>query len=342
MADIRTRAGYLAIVLAVFALLPSVNYFGQTKVAYASSFPNVQVYVGYADNLRGGAINFPNPWLGSPDVTFNGITTGPWDAGAIRIDNPTGSAVTIDSINVTLPAATPNTCDGPTGCRPVTFTNLWGSFTIPAHSSYIVTELTPTSNDDFDTSDYAFNGCGVAATAGQGGIPVVSIASSGITQKFSDNGHVLDTLGYDKACNGSNESFPWTQIGGVTADYGLSIFQQGTQVPDGGNVDTTHSVTAIASSTDVTVTQVKFTWTDPTSSVVRTTTTTGPFQDAMTMTTPGTWMITADFGNGYIVHQTVNVTIFVLPESPVGALALMASSLGALGAFMAIRKSRNR
>jgi len=40
------------------------------------------------------------------------------------------------------------------------------------------------------------------------------------------------------------------------------------------------------------------------------------------------------------MHGTIVVTMFVLPESPVGLVALIASSLGALGAFTYIKKRR--
>jgi hypothetical protein len=83
------------------------------------------VSVGYADNLRANP-SFPVPWQGSPNVLFLG--SGPsFDAGAIRLDNLSGSPLTIDSVVVDLG-------------RPGPTFNLWGSFTIPAQSSAILTQ----------------------------------------------------------------------------------------------------------------------------------------------------------------------------------------------------------
>ena len=47
----------------------------------------------------------------------------------------------------------------------------------------------------------------------------------------------------------------------------------------------------------------------------------------------------ADFGNGVIIHKTLNVSALVIPESPIGIIALIVSSLGVLGGFMFLRRN---
>src|SRR6185437_14000930 len=108
---------------------------------------SLSVSVGYADNLRANP-NFPVPWQGSPNIVFLG--SGPsFDAGAIRLDNLSNAPLTIDSVVIDLG-------------RPGPTFNLWGSFTIPAQSSAI---LTQTAEFNFDSSDFPITGCGQTVSA---------------------------------------------------------------------------------------------------------------------------------------------------------------------------------
>ena len=75
---------------------------------------------------------FPVPWAGSPGVTFLGGTvpgqaacgtlTACYDAGAIRLDNPGTSPITVSRVTVDDHSSLP-------GGK--VFDNLWGSFTVP-------------------------------------------------------------------------------------------------------------------------------------------------------------------------------------------------------------------
>jgi hypothetical protein len=254
------------------------------KPAYASGIGDVQVYVGYADDLRAGAVNFPTPWQGSPNINFIG---GPsqWDAGAIRIDNFGSTPITIDSVAVDLN-------------RPGPSLNLWGTFTIAPHTGTI---LTQTSQFNFDTSDFPFKGCGDPAAVGEAPVPTVTITSGVNSQVFSDNGHVLDTLGYDLACL-QNESTPWTLIGGPTPQYSEQLFVNG--FPLSGSVNLGQNVVEVASSTDVTIDHVTFHWKDPSSTEVRTQTSTGN-TDSFTPNVPGSWTVCDDFISNGVTKQTV-------------------------------------
>jgi hypothetical protein len=64
-------------------------------------------------------------------------------------------------------------------------------------------------------------------------------------------------------------------------------------------------------------------------------------QDTFTPDEYGQWIIEVHFQSSY-VRQTVNVSYFVLPESPIGTIALMVASLGAVGAFVAFKKTMHQ
>src|ERR1035438_6851870 len=85
----------------------------------------VSVSVGYADSSSASP-NFPVPWQGSPNITFIGGGAS-YNAGAVRLDNITSSAINIDGVSVDLQ-------------RPGPVFNLWGNFTIPAQGSVILTQ----------------------------------------------------------------------------------------------------------------------------------------------------------------------------------------------------------
>lgn len=156
------------------------------------------VSVGYADGLRGAGF-FPGIWQGDPGVTFDGISGANIDdAGAIMITNTGSSPMTVNSVLVNIGG---------------NLFNLWGSHTINAGDSLIVTE---TAYYNFDTSDFSNTGCGV----NNGVIPTVTITADGTPTVFSDTGQVLNTNGYDFACTG-NESFAWRQIGGSGTPSGV-------------------------------------------------------------------------------------------------------------------------
>ena len=160
----------------------------------------LSVYVGYADNLRASA-DFPVPWRGAQDVVFLGGGTV-FDSGAIRLDNSTDEPIAVDKLTVDLE-------------RPGPVYDLWGSFTVPAHGSVI---LTQTVYSNFDSSDHPIVSCGGTPSPGDPRVPKVSVTIGGATTDYFDTGHILDTGGSDLACLG-NESLPWRLIGttGISA-----------------------------------------------------------------------------------------------------------------------------
>lgn len=152
----------------------------------------LSVYTGYQDNLRAGSgTNFPFPWNGSPGVVF--IGDGGSDDGAIRFDNNTGNPITFDKVTVDIGG---------------THYDIWpSSMVLPAHEILI---LTDTNGDNFDSSDVNGTGCG----QNSGLIPQIHVTIGGVTTTYADTPQVLNTDGYDLACQG-NESTPWTRISGT-------------------------------------------------------------------------------------------------------------------------------
>ena len=177
-----------------------VSFLGAASIVAgppASAATNVNVSVAYADNLRASGF-FPTPWKGAPNTLF--IGNGPsFDAGAIRLDNPTGAPLPVDNVSVDLQ-------------RPGPVFKLWGSFTIPAHGSAILTQM---GQYNFDTSDYPLASCPTPAASSDKRIPKVTVTIAGVPTSLLDTGHVLDTGGFDYASCKPNESLQWRSIGGA-------------------------------------------------------------------------------------------------------------------------------
>jgi RHS repeat-associated protein len=67
--------------------------------------PPLAVSTGYADTERPpGNSTFPNPWQGSPGVTFVGSPNpdAKWDSGGLRFDNTSDTAVTLGHVTVDI------------------------------------------------------------------------------------------------------------------------------------------------------------------------------------------------------------------------------------------------
>src|SRR5216683_1227293 len=116
----------------------------------------LSVFVGYAEDKEINTPDpaaFPVPWAGSPNTTFLGGTvpgqtacgtlTVCYDAGAIRLDNNTAAAIPVSSVSADIHSSI-------TGGK--LFSNLWGSFTVPAGQSVILTENPPANNPGYDNS----------------------------------------------------------------------------------------------------------------------------------------------------------------------------------------------
>ena len=213
-------------------------------LAAGPSASGLLVSVGYAEDKETNNPNpaaFPVPWQGSPNTIFLG---GPvvgqtqcgtlptcFDTGAIRLDNPTASDISVSDVSVDIHSSIP-------GGKVF---DLWGSFTVPAGKSAILAENPPgdtASSDDFDTSGFPGNQCTPIAVS-----PTVTITVGGVHTSLADSTHVLDTGGIDLGfCpgNSKNESIAWRPIGapGSTAAT-LSLTPGAVTNPVGGSVTET-------------------------------------------------------------------------------------------------------
>jgi hypothetical protein len=182
-----------------------------TNAAPAWATSGIGVFVGYADNLRADATSFPTPWAGSPATTFLGclpVSTCVYDAGAVRIANNTGFAVTVDAIKVHV-----DTC---------VYTG-WGPATLAPGADLIVTQLLSGAVDGcsgpspahMDTSDVGPGGIPYSGNCAPDGIvPSVDVTINGQLTNYPDTGQVLNTGGVDAAiCGFPNESIQWTVVG---------------------------------------------------------------------------------------------------------------------------------
>ena len=161
-------------------------------------FNSINVYVGYAQNNAGGpAGSPPTPWSGSPNVNFigydPGVSGGGLDSGALRVDNTSGTTLTITDVAVDIGAS---------------HFDQWGSaITVPAGGSAVLTQI---SNQSFDTSDVNNPSC-----TQSGKFPTVKITISGISYTFLDNQQILNNGGFDHAnCLGQGESRQWEEVSG--------------------------------------------------------------------------------------------------------------------------------
>ena len=161
----------------------------------ASNVHAMKVFVSYADDLRGGP-SLPSPWDGDNGVHFIGAGDI-FDAGAIRIVNPSRQPLRIDDVSVDVGSA---------------HYDLWGSYPIvvDGKSSLI---LTQTTEFDLDTSEPSVTTCDPT-----GEIPLVHIvvgSRNPKTRTFTDSGQVLNTGGVDPgSCTLASEGHDWVRVHG--------------------------------------------------------------------------------------------------------------------------------
>jgi PKD repeat protein len=179
--------------LLLAALLVPVSNIATADEARADA-SDVVVSLAYADTHHGSSGRFPSPWMGSPGVVFVGSSSY-WDAGAIRIDNP--SSAPVAGVSVTVDISRHHWAIWPT------------NMTIPAHTSLILTETAP---DNFDTSDRGFPGpCDKPSTL----IPLVNVTIGSTTTVFRDTAQILNTDGVNRSScpYPTDASHPWQQVG---------------------------------------------------------------------------------------------------------------------------------
>ena len=236
------RRQSMAVRKARTALVAALGILGSLITAVSMATPaaasNIGVFVGYADSVRANAVNFPTPWLGSPQTIFEGcapVSACEYDAGAIRIVNNSATTVHVSGIAVHV-----DTC---------TYTG-WSAADLVSGADLIVTQLQsgaaggctgPTPNT-LDTSDIGPNGSSYAGVCIPDAIqPTVDITVDNVTTTYVDSGQVLNTGGVDAGVCSGNESTQWTTIGHAPCPGSLLNLAPPTQTH---RVLTTATVTA--------------------------------------------------------------------------------------------------
>jgi hypothetical protein len=215
---------WLAMVAVVLVLMGLTMWGTLSPVggaARSATAAGLSVFVGYAEDKETRTpdpAQFPVPWVGAPNTSFLGGTVPGqaacgtlstcYDTGAIRLDNPNPTAVTVNQVSVDDHSSIP-------GGK--VFNNLWGSFTVPAGKSVILTENPPADNpgyDNFDTSGFPST-CTPLTVA-----PTVTITIGGVASTLVDSTHVLDSGGVDAGtCSPKrDESIQWRPIGAPGSD----------------------------------------------------------------------------------------------------------------------------
>ena len=190
-----------------------------------------KIFLGYADTYFPRGTGLPSIWNGSPGVIFVGCgvnaneggpavadtcpqePVGPprdeYDAGAIRIDNPSATAPLVvgGPANVTIGSCVYSPWPGL-------------KRTIPPGGTLILTQTGLTGdpcgqnlggNYNFDTSESSGNGNCIPSPA----VPAVTFTLNGSPTTIDDGAQILNQNGTDPgACTGVNEFEDWTQVHG--------------------------------------------------------------------------------------------------------------------------------
>jgi hypothetical protein len=179
----------------------------------AGSTSPTAVYVGYYDTHH--AVNpqpKPNPWQGSPNVVFIGVSDhndDNWDTACIRVDNLTTG--TLSGVVVTADLGSNHFA-------------LWGTNSIPAGYKLILAQTAYQNFDGSDTNPAGCYGCdpNLCLTERSSDVPVVHVTANSTTKDYFDTGQIMNTGGYDGAgcpyVGGSlpttryDESHNWVQV----------------------------------------------------------------------------------------------------------------------------------
>ena len=187
-----STVGKSALALTALAVLLPLS-----RPAYAGPPNNVEVFVGYADQIRTNPF-FPNPWDGSPNTIFLG-SGNDYDSGAVRLENIGTTDFTLDPGAHVDGFATGNTVQ------------LWDTLIgtgLTVHPGEQVI-FTQTADNNFDSSEFVTGN----ASNPDHAQPVIHLTLDNTAVTFTDTAQVLNTGGFDRAYNGTNESLQWRPIG---------------------------------------------------------------------------------------------------------------------------------
>jgi hypothetical protein len=211
---------------------------------------------------------------------------------------------------------------------------------IPTASASFSITLNGGDGDDFISSgsqdDTINGGPGSDNLKGNGGNDMINGEGG---RDFLDGGDGTNALdggdGDDNCINGDQNNCEEE-----AEAFSLKLFEGG--LPSDGLVNPGQEVTAVIETIDPLVSDVLFRWIDPDGNVAREVTVpvNSPAQDVFTPTIAGKWIVEADFLNGTVLREDLDVSFMVLPESSIGVVALLASSLGALAGYRYMRSRK--
>jgi hypothetical protein len=144
---------------------------------------------------------------------------------------------------------------------------------------------------------------------------------------YSNNFPIVN--GYDNSYDGSYADAFVAKFNNNL--YNLELYEGSN--PSDGVINLGDSITAKATTNNNDIVNVKFTWIDPNDNEVRNTTVpivSGEASDTYTPNQAGTWKVKAEFSDGTVIIKELNISFNVLPESIVGAIAVIGSILGIL------------
>jgi len=125
-----------------------------------------------------------------------------------------------------------------------------------------------------------------------------------------------------------------SHIGGIPPGYDLILLEDGT--PSDGEIYLGEDITAKATTNDPSIQDVTFRWIDPSNNVARTNTVNivdGEASDTYTPDQVGTWRVVAEFSDGTTIVHELFISFQVVPESIIGAVAVIGSSLAVLALY---------
>jgi len=133
--------------------------------------------------------------------------------------------------------------------------------------------------------------------------------------------------------------------GGADNEHTYTLKFEGSEESD-RVIDLGQQVRAVAGTDDPHVSKVIFSWIGPSGIAART------FEaaldseekahDVFELGELGVWIVEADFGSGHVLRTNLNVKFFVIPESPAGAVALLASSSATIVLYYFVHMRRRR
>lgn len=128
----------------------------------------------------------------------------------------------------------------------------------------------------------------------------------------------------------------------VAPNYLLELIEG--DIKSDGKVNIGQEITGSAFTDNPNVDRVIFVWYNPAGDVVERAGSTGNstfngkiFENSFVPDEPGQWRLEADFARTRIIVQVIDVSFFVLPESSIGSIALVAASMSAMGLYVAMR-----